>query len=259
MTRVGRRIRIALVVAVAALTLLFLFACNDLTLNEPFSEDPISETPAEEAPSDLDIASGEEDREESNDQTQTPTTDQNEGSDEQGGESGEDGEQSSNGTENTAGNGNENNTETDAGNDAEGENAGDAPVLRCAVCGIALSESAEHDAECTLYATIPLLSEAHDFLDVLPGVRENLVVTALSEETEIYSLELNYLTEQGVAAVDNLMSSCGAEPMPRGNGATEYHLQKVIGTKTFTFVVNVESEEPHGKATLHVTGYALEQ
>ena len=144
----------------------------------------------------------------------------------------------------------------DPGSDSQGES--DPQEVRCVVCGVLLTEDAEHLPECVNYATIPLLSAAHDFLDVLPGVREDLDVTVIDEENEIYSFSLNYLTAEGANAVKDLMRSCTVlNETLLGDGSMEYRVRKSIGSKVFTLVTRVTPRAGYYAATIALSGFSL--
>ena len=144
----------------------------------------------------------------------------------------------------------------DPGSDSQGES--DPQEVRCVVCGVLLTEDAEHLPECVNYATIPLLSAAHDFLDVLPGVREDLDVTVIDEENEIYSFSLNYLTAEGANAVKDLMRSCTVlNETLLGDGSMEYRVRKSIGSKMFTLVTRVTPRAGYYAATIALSGFSL--
>ncbi len=139
---------------------------------------------------------------------------------------------------------------------SEETEGGDA---RCERCGVLLTQAAEHRAECVYYAAIPDASAAHDFLEGLPGVRESLAVTVLDEESEIYSFTLNYLTAEGVSAVENLMRSCTVlNETDLGEGSMEYRVRKIIGVKVFTIVARVDPRGAHYTASLDLSGFVLE-
>ena len=144
----------------------------------------------------------------------------------------------------------------DPGSDSQGES--DPQEVRCVVCGVLLTEDAEHLPECVNCATIPLLSAAHDFLDVLPGVREDLDVTVIDEENEIYSFSLNYLTAEGANAVKDLMRSCTVlNETLLGDGSMEYRVRKSIGSKVFTLVTRVTPRAGYYAATIALSGFSL--
>ena len=144
----------------------------------------------------------------------------------------------------------------DPGSDSQGES--DPQEVHCVVCGVLLAEDAEHLPECVNCATIPLLSAAHDFLDILPGVREDLDVTVIDEENEIYSFSLNYLTAEGANAVKDLMRSCTVlNETLLGDGSMEYRVRKNIGSKVFTLVTRVTPRAGYYAATIALSGFSL--
>lgn len=129
---------------------------------------------------------------------------------------------------------------------------------RCQVCGALLTEGGAHDASCDNYASIPAKSEAHDFLNALPGVRENLTLSFCDEESEAYSFVLNYLSETGIEEIKSLMRSCKVlNETELGEGSREYRVQKALGAKVFTFVARVTAAQDYYTATISVTGFAL--
>ena len=129
---------------------------------------------------------------------------------------------------------------------------------RCQVCGALLTEGGAHDASCDNYASIPAKSEAHDFLNALPGVRENLTLSFCDEESEAYSFVLNYLSETGIEEIKTVMRSCKVlNETELGEGSLEYRVQKALGAKVFTFVARVTAAQDYYTATISVTGFAL--
>lgn len=129
---------------------------------------------------------------------------------------------------------------------------------RCQVCGALLMEGGAHDASCDNYASIPAKSEAHDFLNALPGVRENLTLSFCDEESEAYSFVLDYLSETGIEEIKSLMRSCKVlNETELGEGSREYRVQKALGAKVFTFVARVTAAQDYYTATISVTGFAL--
>lgn len=201
-------------------------------------------------PPDSNEQSGEPEEQSSNPNEQTPTPDlQNGESEEETQNAGEQG-----------GGANEQNGENENGGEQtpKEEEGQQGDALTCPVCGVLLEETAVHSEECVNGATFPEGSAAYDFLNALPGVREHLDVTVIDEESEIYSIELNYLSVQGVSAVDSLMAACGGAPTHRGDGTTEYSGQKVIGEKYFTFDVAVTPVSNYCNAIILVRGFALE-
>ena len=129
---------------------------------------------------------------------------------------------------------------------------------RCQVCDALLTEGGAHDASCDNYASIPAKSEAHDFLNALPGVRENLTLSFCDEESEAYSFVLNYLSETGIEEIKTVMRSCKVlNETELGEGSLEYRVQKALGAKVFTFVARVTAAQDYYTATISVTGFAL--
>ena len=147
----------------------------------------------------------------------------------------------------------------DGQNDGDQSTDGSGSIPLCSVCGNAMSEDSAHKSTCSHYAVLPEDSEAYGFLSALPGVREDLVATALDEKNEIYSFALNYLSEQGAERVKLELLRCTVKLSERtADGSVDLHVQKIIGAKAFTFMVKVTSQSGVYKATFSVRGYALQ-
>ena len=146
---------------------------------------------------------------------------------------------------------------TEMGNDVKKDQTASSET-RCPICDVLLTENAGHLPECSNYATIPPSSAAHDFLDALPGVRENLDVTVIDEKNEIYAVSLKYLTAEGANAVRDLMCSCTVlNETLLGDGSMEYRVQKSIGSKMFTLVTRVTFGGSSYSAQINLSGFAV--
>ena len=138
-----------------------------------------------------------------------------------------------------------------------GQNDEEESIYLCAVCGRAVSGTSGHAETCSHYAVLPTGSEAHGFLSALPGVREDLSVTVIEDENEIYSFVLNYLSESDAALLKQTLLSCTVLfNQTNADGSEDIRAQKAIGAKVFTFVVRITSQNDVYKATVNLTGFA---
>ena len=138
-----------------------------------------------------------------------------------------------------------------------GQNDEEESIYLCAVCGRAVSGTSGHAETCLHYAVLPTGSEAHGFLSALPGVREDLSVTVIEDENEIYSFVLNYLSESDVALLKQTLLNCTVLfNQTNADGSVDLRVQKVIGVKAFTFVVRITGQNDVYKATVNLTGFA---
>ena len=138
-----------------------------------------------------------------------------------------------------------------------GQNDEEESIYLCAVCGRVGSGTSGHAETCSHYAVLPTGSEAHGFLSALPGVREDLSVTVIEDENEIYSFVLNYLSESDVALLKQTLLSCTVLfNQTNADGSVDLRVQKMIGVKAFTFVVRITGQNDVYKVTVNLTGFA---
>ena len=139
-----------------------------------------------------------------------------------------------------------------AGGSGGGSGSGESDAAHCTNCGALLASTSLHLSTCSHYAVLPVESDAYDWIAELPGMREDLDVTALDEANEIYSFFLNYLTE---IEVDELLSVMRTYKTYEEPG--KIHAQIMLGTKKFTFVTDITQEGTLYKASIHLMGFFL--
>ena len=122
----------------------------------------------------------------------------------------------------------------------------------CPICGAPLADTSSHFVLCEHYVILPMESEAYDLLSALPGMKEDISVAALDEESEIYSFVLNYLTYEEAAEIRAAITG------ERYYSDATIHVQKAIGSKVFTFDVNFCEDGDLCKATIYLRGFAIE-
>lgn len=154
-------------------------------------------------------------------------------------------------------------TGDDTGEDeGEGQGSGDEVIpaeARCTSCGALLRETGAHLSSCSHYAVLPIESAITDFLSPLPGMKEDLVLTALDGENEIWSFVLNYLSAEGAERIKDAMLTCdvrGNTLLP--NGARDLQVRKASGGKMFTVTAHIEWVGDGYRASINLTGFALE-
>ena len=122
-------------------------------------------------------------------------------------------------------------------------------------CSVSLTGESSHLSSCSHYAEIPASSAAYDFLSLLPGMKEDLNLTSLDGQYEIFAFVLNYLSQEQALALKQAFDS--ADPLPEEEGTLTLRAEnKVYENKIFTIVANVTECGGYYKVTINLTGYA---